>query len=531
MIDRLVRRWSGEDAGSVRQTRVLAAVLGVICFATLLTGVPRLRIYGHDVFMCLDGAWRVLNGQRPAADFHAMTGPAWYLLHAGGLAVARNAARGLGYATTFTAVALSLWSWLLLRRRMEAAPLQLACATIVLLAVAPFPLGEYPWATGFAMGYNRYGYALTALVLLECFLPLERAPAGRRSFFGGLSTGLACSLLLFLKVSFGLVALTLAWVSLLVRRAEQRRAAGLAAGFVAVLLPMLVYLRFDASSVIREYSMLAKIRAPGVSFPAVVIRVYENAWEIMPVILLLLLVATLPGLGRRRSSILVIAGAMAAVGGVLLGLTNLQWGRHPLTTAVALLALNEVTRLSRRNQLVSHHALALIGLGLLCVGIPLAMDGGGVLLAAGDPLIRPKTGYRLKPPHLAALEFYDLDWAPNDNGRSFVEKTSEGFELITANSDPSETVLGAGFVNPFSYGLMRPPPEGGAVSIHESNVSDSVAPPRELLIGNPDVLLVPRFGSTQRKAMWIALRSDPDLLDREYLEAAASPNWKLYRRR
>ena len=76
--------------------------------------MPRLHIYGHDVFIALDGAWRVVNGQRPGVDFFGQMGPCYYLLHAAGLALAGNAARGLAYSTAITTALLGLWSFLLL---------------------------------------------------------------------------------------------------------------------------------------------------------------------------------------------------------------------------------------------------------------------------------------------------------------------------------------------------------------------------------------------------------------------------------
>ena len=62
----------------------------------LALGVPRMRLFGHDVFISLDGGWRVLNGQRPVVDFYAQMGPAYYLLHAAGMWLAGTAAAGLG---------------------------------------------------------------------------------------------------------------------------------------------------------------------------------------------------------------------------------------------------------------------------------------------------------------------------------------------------------------------------------------------------------------------------------------------------
>lgn len=180
MPDRFANWWAAERKHDV----ILLLLLATICAAVFALGVPRLVIYGHDVFVALDGAWRVLNGQRPQVDFFAQMGPVYYLLHAAGIALAGGDARGLGYGTAIVGIVLSAWSFLLLRGRMASIPCILACVTLVLLAVAPFPLGMEPWYTSFSMKHNRYGFALTGLVFLECFLPLP-AEATRRKQFGG----------------------------------------------------------------------------------------------------------------------------------------------------------------------------------------------------------------------------------------------------------------------------------------------------------------------------------------------------------
>ena len=55
------------------------------------------RYYTWDGFLVLDGAWRMLNGQRPHVDFNSIIGPAAYLPTVVGLVLASNTAAGFGY--------------------------------------------------------------------------------------------------------------------------------------------------------------------------------------------------------------------------------------------------------------------------------------------------------------------------------------------------------------------------------------------------------------------------------------------------
>lgn len=522
--------WVGLRNDARLLDRLLVVLLLLICLTVAIVGVPRLRIFGHDIFVSLDGGWRVLNGQRPAVDFYAQMGPAYYLLHAAGLWLAGNNARGLGYGSTLATALISFWAFFLLRSRMKPAPFFVACLFLALLAAAPFPLGYSSTQAAFSMKHNRYGYALTGLVLLESFLPQD-ADSRKREFAGGFSTGLACALLLFLKISFGLVALTFAAVSLPLRSGARVRLSGVAAGFATFSFPMMAYLRFDLPALVSEYRLLAAVKSGAIDAYAVVRRLYMDRFEIAPVILLAALVSLLPGIPVRRRLTLIVVVAMATLAGTLLLLTNTQPYGLPLLAVSALLLLNEVTAAIPDGSAPPQMA-PLLALGLLAVGLPMCMDAAGLAAGLADKVFHEKPGYRFQEAQLASIEF--VDCAPlcpqNDNGRNFVQYTEEGIALVQANGRPGESVRGLGMSNPFSYATLRPPSHGGAVTLSKTDISPTVMPPERLLIGDVALILAPKFPATERETLAAILNSYPKLLGTEYLPVAESPNWILYRR-
>lgn len=512
------------------QLRALVS-LGLVNLVVFAVGVPRLKIYGHDVFVSLDGAWRILNGQRPVVDYFAQMGPLYYMLYASGLALARGNARGLGYGSTLASVLIAIWCFLLLRRRMAPAPFFLACLAVLLLAVAPFPLGLDFWQGTFSMKYNRYGFALTNLVLLESFLDPEKCSGRGMEFGGGFSTGLACVVLLFLKISYGLIALGIAAASVLLRARERVRLAGLVAGFVLAGLPILMYLRFDVGALVREYRLLAVVKGDGLTPSRVLRRFYTDRFEIAPVLLLTLLTAMLPDTLLRRRIALGVAAVLATLGGTLLLLTNTQSQGLPLLAGVALLVIDQLSTGVEVEKGASNRG-ALLCFGLLAVGIPLAQDVAGLATAFADKILPLRPSYRLQAPHLQALEFVNSSRAnKNDNGEPFVRYTEEGMALISRYARPRETVLGMGLSNPFSYAMLRPPAHGGTVAMGSTNVSLHAIPSKERLIGDVDLILIPAFPASERDVMTIVLNRYPEVLGSEYVRVAESENWSLYRRR
>src|ERR1700683_1952307 len=113
-FESFVSWWVGSPDATRRRSRLLAVLLLLVWLAVAIVGVPRLRMFGHDVFVSLDGGWRVLNGERPQVDFYAQMGPVYYLLHAAGLWLAGNNARGLGYGSALATTLISFWAFFVL---------------------------------------------------------------------------------------------------------------------------------------------------------------------------------------------------------------------------------------------------------------------------------------------------------------------------------------------------------------------------------------------------------------------------------
>jgi len=87
-----------------------------------------------------------------------------------------------------------------------------------------------------------------------------------------------------------------------------------------------------------------------------------------------------------------------------------------------------------------------------------------------------------------------------------------------------------GMSNPFSYGTLRPPSNGGAVVLCGTNISANAMPRKEALVGDVALMLLPKFPATDRATLQLILDSYPELLTVEYSVIAESPNWVLYRR-
>lgn len=515
---------------------LLAAILGVC----IRTGIVPMRSYVEDVIFFADNAWRVVWGQRPHVDYSSGLGPVTYLLSALGIKLAGGNLSGLGYGNAVAGIVIGIWAYALLVRRVSGLLAVAGAAMLCLLALAPVQLGESFRLSTIAMSYNRQGYALLGLLIIESF-PLRQAEPAR-GLGGALSTGALCAILLFLKANYFLVGLVLAVASLGWNgRLERRRVAGIAAGFAAVALLFLAYLRFDVGAILADLRMAADARSGAVS-PAFVVQVFA---ENFPGFLVLAgLAAMTQVLGRPpaergwvgrvlRFRALLLAGMLYG-GGVLLLVTNCQLERLPMHELLALLLLDSILQCS---WLDARHTAVLFVMG---VGLILgSQSADGLSLVNGLRLklhMRQEFAYRVTSGGYAGAVFLD-DYLENKgahraSGNFLATYLNDGADLLRRELHPGEKVTTMDTYNAFPFALGIEPPRGGMASAtYKYLFSDRYHPSADAFFGNSDVVMFPKeHALTDVKWEGLKMYYIPEM-ERRFVQVAESAQWRMYRRR
>lgn len=540
-IDRLPEIW--RKPSSYPKDACAILLILAICAAAAIAGAVHTTIYGHDIFVMLDGGWRVLNGQRPAVDFSPGIGPFSLLIMAAGLKLAHNSVRGIGYASALVAGAVGLWSYLLGRRRMAWMPSALTSSVLALIAAAPYPLGLLPNQLSHAMVYNRYGYALLGVVMLESFQMVKGDRPGQ-SLFSGISAGVITVFLLFLKPSFGLVALVFMGISILLGWRSRWRSLGIAVGLVAGGLAAMAFLRFEFSTAWHDIQLVAAARSGTLSAWAV-------RWALMkglPDFLWLALLAMLVSLIRSYKQPLVrslepLAIAMAVlIAQALLLATNAQAAGYPLNAVLAIM-LAEQGRIAAKDSGIGPlpgflRADTIVLLVALLCFVPTFTANASSL---GDALVQntrhpPDSEVpRFNQPHLASLLLYDVPYGTESdrrsNGRVYVNYVNDGVDLIRKFSKPDEKVAALDLANPFSYALLRPPPHGGSACMDFNyQFNDQYKPSPEWLFGSADIVMVPKHPAGSEPTAEALARNYLASIHAAFRLCAESEWWELYKR-
>jgi hypothetical protein len=494
-----------------------------------MIGFVPVNRYSHDLFIPLDGAWRILNGQRPHADFSTVLGPVYYLVEAAGIALAGGTAKGLAYASILMSTVLGAWAYLVSRSRLKSGAAIGYTLFVFVLAYAPIALGDPDptWRT-YALVYTRWGFGLM------CILLVESAVAERTSFLGGISTGAVCALLLFLKVNFFPIAVVLLGISLLLRW-DGLRARGVLTGFHLVAVPMVVYLRFDLAAMWRDLQMVAAGRGASVSMLKVLLLAESN-WPTFVTTALLAGCIAAAERDERNGWIIFsypIWGLVTFGASTLLLSTNYQPSGMPLGWAFALICVSRIMAWRIAGRLRSRVAISLIVFASAFIVYSMRTDEVSIVLAGVFKTARLRSD--VTPFQSDALSGF-ITFGPANrperptDGQWLGQYVNDGMRLLRQNTSPADSVACLDYVNPFSFALKRPPNAGGTVWLaYGDSYSDRMKPDPERFLGSAAVVMIPKWPTGTRFLIDGALRNFGPYLNAHFRPVAESEFWILER--
>jgi hypothetical protein len=537
--------WSGDWLHEHYRITTVGAVL-LVGALTVAIGAIHARLYGHDIFFLLDNGWRALHGQRVHVDYSSAWGPLTFLLVAAGLAVSGGSVAAVSYANAFVASAAGLWSaWLAAGRSRTLTAVAYPCF-VALLVAAPFALGDPPVWTSHGMVYNRYGYALLAIIMLECFQPIgDDSQSRHRRLSEPILTGCAAALLLFLKITYFIVALPLMGTSLLFWKRRGPRALGYAAGFAGTAILFLAYLRFDVYAMVNDLLAAGAARSGSLALRHGFVDLLAGAaCQVALLGVLAIGCARLSGSMETRAFSLWRAcryplTAVVVVGAdTLLLLTNAQVRSYPLTALFAIVLLFSIEPALRSSVRMSSGKAApllLLLAGFLSGPTILLQSVGlvaGFVEARANP--NPPGVLRFESLRLRPLVLYDaasVDIDKYSNGREYVANVNDGMRLLVAQTGPRDKVATLDMFNPFAYALGREPIRGGiAAAAYRYTLDDRHHPSPDRFLGDAAVMMVPKYPASSPMFYDGYRKIYEPAIEREFRLQAESSRWRLYRR-
>ena len=517
-----------------RSPYAILLLLLTLCVVKGLLGPGPIRVYTHDSWMFLDGAWRILNGQRPHHDFYSNLGFLCYLPTALGLQIARGAA-AVNWGQCFSGMLVALLGVPLIFRRIRPSFASLYCTALVLLSIAPFALGEFFTLGTQGMFYNRWGYALLGILLVECVSPVGGKRPGFSDFGGGSIAGAVLALLFFVKFTFSVWALILICATIPWRRQTRVRWLGLALGSLIIGVAGLAFLRFDVAAILRDIHTVAVARRVSLLF--IVGKPLQNLHGLTYICAF----SAVAALGLSASGATGYARRWIWISLTVLGIdalalaTNMlaQPAGFPFMCLATILMVADIAALVQPTEPFRSARQALLAWGLSIVLVNPVLDAAGLVYATRRSLQpRAFAGETIASPtadDLITTEYLNASTGAN----SLVEEANDGLRLLEASSTSTEKVAAFWFANPFSYWLQRPPMRHGSTNYdYGANFNEKSGPSPEYAFGDADVILVPRvdeagLGWASQNPME---RVYGPFLGSHFTKARESRFWWLYRK-
>jgi hypothetical protein len=509
----------------------LAAALYLVFVAIAQTG-PIAR-YGHDAFLFLDGGWRILNGQMPYRDFNLPLGPLEYLIITAGMLITNASPQGIAIGNAAVGLTVGIWGWSLSRRRMPVIPALLVTAWLILTATAPSPLGyATPFFPSCAMIYNRHGYALLALVIVECTFANERS-----TFAGGVSSGIALALMAFLKLNFFGFAGLFLLASVPIRREEMPRVWGCLAAFACATAAFALYLRSAIPAFVADMTLAIRSRESRMG------REYffggpGGGAEMLILTVLTLVVVFLIArdkLRRPQALRILLVGSLVIASRPFFRLTNSGETGFQLA-ALWMIVLAAALLMAYGESKVKVAIAAVIGLSFAGFFVGIFPDARSVQTLARftTPSVKAQ-GFSCAGVGVDRLKFYDIPGNNTlsrfDNGHFLVDQVNDGTALLQKFSSQNESVFALGYRNPFSYLLRRKPALGGSTLLQlDYNFSEKWPLEADAVFGNADLIMVPTYPSPIEPSNTAIVDIYRPYLLQHFAFVASSQSWSLYRR-
>lgn len=512
------RFWDHPILRSVKIRVLLWVTVFGYCAARAVVGLVGTRLFSHDAFWLLSGCWRALNGQRVGKDFSDVVGFLAYLPASVGLLISHGTIWGFGIGQALAAAFLSLWMYLLARDRLADVPRILMVLAVCFTAAAPYALGFSPFQLSPGMTYNHYGNCLLALLLVEA--TALRKSGKHVEFWGGLSTGVIIGGLFFFKVTHFILGVCLVVALLPYRKRSRANFSGLLVGFIGMLLPCLMYYRFDISPIFGDLKMLSKAR----HIQLVDYVIDQTLGEAAVLIVFCLGAAAFARTHATKQAgmRILIIGFVATFFAIVTLLGNYEFAGLAMAPFIAILVAD-----------------------LLLGSAPGTCDElfKGTLLLLGSAVASTVFFAGLFSMSFAGYErFYATRHIPHMHGSrlagfatdgvdfQYANFVNDGLDLLNRLRHPGETVMCLDFSDIYSYALGSKPAPGGAVGLkYKSSFNDRHYIPPAFLFGQADLVIVPKVfsdGSLQESVP----RIYGPYLNAHFREIGASRDWVLYRR-
>ena len=523
----------------------IAAVAGVV-----LASGPSIISAPWDVFILLDGAWRIFVGQVPHTDFYNPIGALPYWLTAVGMHLGQPSLMGYVYGNLIFLLVAASWGALIFFRKLSPPVAFLLMLFLAALIVAPRPLGFDATTTTYAMIYNRYGWALISILFVQ-LLVANRAVSPRDGSFDGISSGLLLGLLFFCKISFFIFALAAIPLAIWLRPELRGWIVLTPIAFATVCLGAWLVVGINSLDYVRDVVLAGESQSLSHRIEWLMESLVANSIQVLLLAGIWFYLIALPAMRRQASLRLAIrttlSSAFVAVSALIITVGNLTEGSDIPLFLIAGVILLEAWR---RQQSASAERWKLLrapecGLSSLIV---IGVFFGGIFANDALSLAKSRSGrdntvggtssQRFDAPRLHDFiipRTSDYQTAYSRAG-DVPARINEGLTLLRRHVSPQSRLLVLALSDPFSFALGLMPPKGAPLWWDLGfNFDRANYPAPERVFAEADFVMYPIVRPGDQGCCQETILALRELyggyLGQHYVEADLSDHWVLLEKR
>ena len=506
-----------------RPASVAMLVVAIAAFCALLLALPGQTIttkYLNDLFIFLDGVHRVAEGQVPNRDFHTALGPLVYYAPALGYWLSGNLGGAMPVGMALIVIALAPAAAHILSSRLRPAIALPLAAFVILVAAVPINLGESIGALSFAMFYNRIGWSALALLLVLYLRPSR--PGRYQALLDAASAAFLIVLMLYIKISYGVVGLGFLVFMLL----DPRQRGWAAAALVLVVGAGLFIeaLWGGTAAHIADLAIAGRVSGSLDTIDELFTALSRNLSDYV-------IFAVVMGLAlwRTRSLRDFLFFGFCAGSGFMLITQNFQtWGIISLAAGVAvaveIMARADGPAADRQRRTMTAGAQLL----LLAFVLPASIQHAAAL-GLHAALAATKQGLAAPMPNFDRVRLAQL-WSEGDYPlfSRYFASLDDGARALETLESPSGKVLVLDFVGPFSAGLGLKPPYGDSTWYHWGRtINEENYLPARAVLHDVQIVMEPKWPVEVATAEGLR-RLYADYLGEHFELAQETADWRIH---
>ncbi|KLK94502.1 hypothetical protein AA309_03230 [Microvirga vignae] len=512
--------------------RALLFVVAASCALLLiLPGQTVTTRYLNDLFVILDGAYRVVSGQVPSRDFHTPLGPLAYYLPAAGYALSGTLGGAMPAAMALAILAFSVPLLHILGSRLHPVLALLFGVFLLLILAVPINLGEGITALSFAKFYNRIGWIALSILIIMYLRPIRMQE--QQDLLDTLcATGLAL-VMIYTKLTYGIAAV--AFLIFMLTDRHQRRWVVATLGLLVITCIAVEIIWQSSRAYLDDLRLALNVggRLRG-TWGQITDHILGNLTDYV----LLTIFAGL-ALARTRSMRDGLFYLFCALAGFLIINQNFQvWGIIILHAASAV-AAETILRFEDKdvaNPIERHWSIRggtkLLFLALVLPTIVHCTAALGLHMISASI----RAGQSIALPHLEQVRVANLwTWGEYDTAHLYLTTLRDGAKLLSEMNMDDEKIFVLDLANPFPMILNTPPPKGDMPWLQwERTLNTSAFIPAGTLMTDVTIMMEPKpiGDATQPEPDSEGLKALYGSYIADHFEIAReTDHWKVYRRR